>query len=68
MEATKWLKPSVKRVPKFGESARMQAVTRVNAEQSLEKDDAQAHPTALSGRLTRLGKMSEAGRPAAVPA
>jgi hypothetical protein len=31
-EVTKWLKPSVKRATKFGGSASVQAVTRVNAE------------------------------------
>lgn len=32
MEVTKWLKPSDKRATKFGGSASVQAVTRVNAE------------------------------------
>jgi hypothetical protein len=32
MEVTKWLKPSGKRVTKYGDSASVQAVTRVNAE------------------------------------
>ena len=31
MEVTKWLKPSDKRVTKYGDSASVQAVTRVNA-------------------------------------
>ena len=34
MEATKWLKPSVS-VSRIGDSASVQAVTRVNAEQAL---------------------------------
>jgi hypothetical protein len=34
MEATKWLKPSVS-VSRIGDSASVQAVTRVNAEQTL---------------------------------
>ena len=34
MEVTKRLKPSVKRVTKYGDSASVQAVTRVNAEQA----------------------------------
>jgi hypothetical protein len=48
MEVTKWLKPSIS-VSRIGDSASVQAVTRVNAEQSLEKDNAQADPTTLSG-------------------
>ena len=32
MEVAKWLKPSDKRAAKFGGSASVQAVTRVNAE------------------------------------
>ena len=32
MEVTKWLKPLVKRVTNFGDSASVQAVTRVNVE------------------------------------
>ena len=34
MEVTKWLKPLVQRVT-YGDLARVQAVTRVNAEQAL---------------------------------
>ncbi|CAN7493688.1 hypothetical protein LJR034_003281 [Caballeronia sp. LjRoot34] len=34
VEVTKRLKPSVKRVTKYGDSASVQAVTRVNAEQA----------------------------------
>ena len=34
MEVTKWLKPSIS-VSRIGDSASVQAVTRVNAEQSL---------------------------------
>ncbi len=34
VEATKWLKPPVKRVTRYGDSASVQAVTRVNAEQA----------------------------------
>jgi hypothetical protein len=34
MEETKWLKPSDKRVTTYGDSASVQAVTRVNAEQA----------------------------------
>src|SRR5258708_39729569 len=37
VEVTKRLKPSVKRVTKYGDSASVQAVTRVNAEQASKK-------------------------------
>jgi hypothetical protein len=37
MEETKWLKPSDKRVTKYGDSASVQAVTRVNAEQASKR-------------------------------
>ena len=37
MEVTKWLKPSVMRVTKYGDSASVQAVTRVNAEQASKR-------------------------------
>jgi len=37
MEVTKWLKPSVKRVTKYGDSASVQAVTQVNAEQASKR-------------------------------
>ena len=55
MEETKWLKPSGKRVTKYGDSASVQAVTRVNAEQASKRT--MRRPTRLSfrGRLTRLG-------------
>ena len=53
MEETKWLKPSVS-VSRIGDSASVQAVTRVNAEH-LEKDDAQADPTTLSGKADTVG-------------
>jgi len=56
MEETKWLKPSGKRVTKYGDSASVQAVTRVNAEQASKRS--MRRPTRLPyrGRLTRLGK------------
>ncbi len=59
MEETKWLKPSDKRVTKYGDSASVQAVTRVNAEQASKRS--MRGPTRLPyrGRLTRLGRMSE---------
>jgi hypothetical protein len=37
MEVTKWLKPLVKRVTKYGDSASVQAVTRVNVEQASKR-------------------------------
>jgi len=37
MEVTKWLKPLVKRVTKYGDSASEQAVTRVNVEQASKR-------------------------------
>jgi len=59
MEVTRWLKPSDKRVTKYGDSASVQAVTRVNAEQASKRS--MRGPTRLPyrGRLTRLGRMSE---------
>ena len=56
MEVTTWLKPSVKRVTKYGDSASVQAVTRVNAEQASKRT--MRRPTRLPyrGRLTRLGE------------
>ncbi len=54
MEATKWLKPSVS-VSRIGDSASVQAVTRVNAEQASKKDDAQVDPTTLSGKADTAG-------------
>src|SRR5262245_26295682 len=67
MEETKWLKPSGKRVTKYGDSASVQAVTRVNAEQASKRT--MRRPTRLPyrGRLTRLGELSEVVRPIAVP-
>jgi hypothetical protein len=55
MEVTKWLKPSDKRVTKYGDSASVQAVTQVNAEQASKRT--MRRPTRLPyrGRLTRLG-------------
>ena len=54
MEVTKWLKPSIS-VPRIGDSASVQAATRVNAEQSSKKDNAQADPTTLSGKADTSG-------------
>ncbi len=54
MEETKWLKPSDKRVTKYGDSASVQAVTRVNAEQASKRT--MRGPTRLPyrGRLIPL--------------
>src|SRR3977135_706606 len=51
-EVTNWLKPS-ECVSRIGDSASVQAATRVNAEQ--EKDNAQADPTTLSGKADTAG-------------
>jgi len=66
MEATKWLKPSGKRATNWWqrECAGRNASER---RASLEKDDAQADPTALSGKAGTTGWMSEAGPPVAAP-
>jgi hypothetical protein len=55
MEVTTWLEPSGKRVTRYGDSASVQAVTRVNAEQASKRT--MHRPTRLPyrGRLTRLG-------------
>ena len=66
MEVTKWLKPSIS-VSRIGDSASVQAVMRMNAEQASEKDDAQADSTPFRGRLLRLDEMSEVLHPDAAP-
>ena len=67
MEETKWLKPSDKRVTKYGDSASVQAVTRVNAEQASKMP--MRRPTRLPyrGRLTRLGEGERSSAPVAAP-
>src|SRR2546422_117200 len=55
MEETKWLKPSDKRVTKYGDSASVQAVTRVNAEQASKRTMRRPTRQPYRGRLTRLG-------------
>src|SRR4249920_391790 len=66
MEVTKWLKPSDS-VSIYGDSASVQAVTRVNAEQASKRT--MRRPTRLPyrGRLIRLGEVSKARRSAAAP-
>src|ERR1700732_2022657 len=58
MEATKWLKPSIS-VSRIGDSARCQAVTRVNAEQSSKRTMRRPTRQPFRGRLIRLGEESE---------
>src|SRR5882757_3711433 len=58
MEVTKWLKPSIS-VSRIGDSASVQAVTRVNVEQASKRT--MCSPTRLPyrGRLKWLGELSE---------
>jgi hypothetical protein len=66
MEATKWLKAS-ECVSGIGDSASVQAATRVNAEQASKRTMRKLTRRPFRGRLTRLGEVSEAVRPAAAP-
>src|SRR5712664_3344367 len=66
MEATKWLKPSIS-VSRIGDSASVQAVTRVNAEQSSKRTMRRPTRQPFRGRLIRLGEAERRVRPAAVP-
>src|ERR1700724_1313713 len=61
MEVTKWLKPSIS-VSQIGDSASVQAVTRVNAEQSSKRTMRRSTRQPYRGRLIRLDEMSEAIR------
>src|ERR1035437_4176617 len=65
-EVTKWLMPSIS-VSLIGDSASVQAATRVNAEQASKRT--MCRPTRLPyrGRLIRLDEMSEVMRPDATP-
>jgi hypothetical protein len=58
MEVTKWLKPSIS-VSRIGDSASVQAATRVNAEQAPKRT--MCRPTRLPyrGRLKWLDELSE---------
>ena len=58
MEVTKWLKPSIS-VSRIGDSASVQAVTRVNAEQSSKRTMRRPTRQPFRGRLIRLDEMSE---------
>jgi hypothetical protein len=59
MEVTKWLKPSIS-VSRIGDSASVQAATRVNAEQSSKRTMRRSTRQPYRGRLIRLNEMSEA--------
>jgi hypothetical protein len=56
VEVTKRLKPPVKRAAKYGGSASVQAVTRVNAEQASKRTLRRLTRPPFRGRLTRLGE------------
>ena len=58
MEATKWLKPLVS-VSRIGDSASVQAVTRVNAEQASKRTMRRPTRRPFRGRLTRLGERAK---------
>jgi hypothetical protein len=58
MEVTKWLKPSIS-VSRIGDSASVQAVTRVNAEQASKRTMRGPTRNPNRGRLIRLGKRAD---------
>ena len=60
MEETKWLKPSGKACHDIGDSASVQAVTRVNAEQASKRTMRRPTRLTLSGKADTTGWMSEA--------
>jgi len=60
-EVTKWLKPSIS-VSRIGDSARVQAATRVNTEQASKRAMRRSTRQPFRGRLIRLDEMSEAIR------
>src|ERR1700746_1848249 len=62
MEATKWLKPSIS-VSRVGDSASVQAVTRVNAEQSSKRTMRRPTRQPFRGRLIRLGEAERSSTP-----
>src|ERR1700737_2537154 len=66
MEVTKWLKPSIS-VSRIGDSASVQAATRVNAEQASKRTMRRSTRQPFRGRLIRLDEMSEVVRPDAAP-
>ena len=58
MEVTKWLKPSIS-VSRIGDSASVQAATRVNAEQASKRTMRRPTRQPFRGRLIRRDGMSE---------
>ena len=62
MEVTKWLKPLVS-VSRMGDSASVQAVTRVNAEQASKRTMRRPTRQGYRGRLTRLGSDERSSTP-----
>src|SRR5436309_13928030 len=62
MEVTKWLKPS-ESVSRIGDSASVQAVTRVNAEQASKRTMRRPTRQPFRGRLTRLGVNERSSTP-----
>src|ERR1700716_3892661 len=66
MEVTKWLKPSISE-SQIGDSASVQAATRVNAEQSSKRTMRRSTRQPYRGRLIRLDEMSEGIRSDAAP-
>jgi hypothetical protein len=66
MEVTKWLKPSIS-VSQIGDSASVQAATRVYAEQSSKRTMRRSTRQPYRGRLIRLDEMSKAIRSDAAP-
>src|SRR3979490_1214104 len=63
MEVTKWLKPSIS-VSRIGDSASVQAATRVNVEQASKRTMCR---TAISGKAEMAGRVERRLRPAATP-
>src|SRR5882724_10422979 len=66
MEVTKWLKPSIS-VSRIGDSASVQAATRVNAEQASKRTMRRSTRQPFRGRLIRLDEMSETIRSETAP-
>jgi len=66
MEVTRSLKPLVKRVTTYGDSASVQAVTRVNAEQASKRTMRRPTRRPYRGRLTRRGDRAKVS-PVAAP-
>ena len=58
MEVTNWLKPSIS-ASRIGDSASVQAATRVNAEQASKRSMCRPTRPPNRGRLLRSGEMSE---------